>query len=96
MLTVLLAACTPVVGVKVPTQVLPPSVVAKVPKVPFCTVTSVLSKSLTFSLKLIVTCAVSPAFRVLSLRVMVAVGPWVSTAKLPLAAVPPRLPARSL
>ena len=38
-----------------------PSVLTKVPNVPFCTVTSALPKSCTFSLKVMVSVVVSPA-----------------------------------
>ena len=79
-LMTLLASAVPAVGVKLPTQVLPPSVVARVLRVPFSTATSVLPKPVTFSLKTMVTCALSPAVSALSLSVIVAVGPWVSTA----------------
>ena len=85
MLTVLLAACTPLVGVKVPAQVLPPSVLVRVLKVPLGAVTSALLKSLTASLKVMVTLALWPVVRLLmsapcpSFRLSRAVGARVSS-----------------
>ncbi len=73
--TVLVASATPEVGVKVPTQVLPPSVLLRGLKVPLSTVTSLLSKPVTFSLKVMVSWAVSEASRVLLLSAMEALGP---------------------
>ena len=56
-----------------------PSVLAKVPSVPFSAVTSALVKLLTFSEKVMVTVALSPACKAVSLRLMLAVGALRST-----------------
>jgi hypothetical protein len=55
------------VGVKVAVQVMPPLVVARVPREPFATLTSSLLKSATASLKAMVTVAVSPILSAVSL-----------------------------
>ncbi len=74
----LLALVMLLVGVKVAVQVLPPSLLATALRVPLVTVRSALVKPLTTSLKVMVTVAVSPTFRAVSLRLMVAVGGTVS------------------
>jgi hypothetical protein len=68
------------VGVKVAVQVMPSSVVARVPREPFATLTSSLLKSATASLKMMVTVAVSPILSAVSLiETEVTVGERVST-----------------
>ena len=67
------------VGVNVPRQVTPPSLLLTGLKVPFCTVMSPLAKPVTASLKVKVTRAVSPMRKALSSRLMVTVGATVST-----------------
>ena len=74
----LLALVRLLVGVKVAVQVLPPSLLDTALKVPLATVRSALVKPVTTSLKVIVTVAVSPTLRAVSLSVMVAVGGTVS------------------
>ena len=70
------------VGVKVPVQVLPPSLEASVLRVPLASVRSVLSKLVTASLKVIDTPLVSPALSALSASTMLAVGAVLSSVKL--------------
>ncbi len=83
-LSVLVASSTLAAAVKVASQVLPPSLLDKGLRLPLSTLTSALLKSLTASLKLIVTVALWPAVKLLtgvplaSLRVRVALGSWVS------------------
>ncbi|MOA57021.1 hypothetical protein D3C78_1811180 [compost metagenome] len=67
------------VGVKVAVQVTPPSLLLTALNVPLGTLRSALVKPLTASLKVMVTCVVSPALRVESTMTMVAVGRWLST-----------------
>ena len=78
-LTTLVVSVMLAVGVKVPVQVMPPSLLLKVLRLPFSTVTSALAKLLTASLKVMVTKLVSPMIRALSARVMIAVGSSVSS-----------------
>ena len=66
------------VGVNVAVQVLPPSLVARLDKVPLATLRSDRSNPLTASLKVTVTVVVCPMPRRASATVMVAVGRWVS------------------
>ena len=68
----------PGVGVKVPVQTVPDSSGSKSDTTPPSTCKSVASNSRTFSLKVTVTTAVSPIFRAVSDKVIVAVGPCVS------------------
>ena len=75
----LLASCTLVVGVKVPVQVRPPSLLLTVLKVPLSTVMSALAKPVTASLKVKVTKLVSPARNAVSAMVIATVGARVST-----------------
>ncbi|MNN29214.1 hypothetical protein D3C81_1428080 [compost metagenome] len=67
-------------GVKVAVQVMPPSVLLRLLRTPLIADKSVSVKPVTASLKVMVTVAVSPTVRSLSLRLMVAVGRWVSMA----------------
>ncbi|MNE50837.1 hypothetical protein D3C80_1454320 [compost metagenome] len=67
-------------GVKVAVQVMPPSVLLRLLRTPLITDKSASVKPVTASLKVKVTVAVSPTVRSLSLRLMVAVGRWVSMA----------------
>ena len=85
-----------VVGVKVPVQVLPSSAEASVLRVPPATVRSALAKPLTFSLKVIVTRLLSPAWSALSASTMLAVGALVSMVIEGVVPVPPVLPAASV
>ena len=68
------------VGVKVAVQVMPPSLLLTVLKVPPLTLRSALVKSFTASLKMMVTSEVSPTARLVSATTMVAVGRSVSMA----------------
>ena len=77
-LTTLLVSLTPLVGVNVAVHVML-LLVVKVLNVPLATVTSELPNPLTASVKLIVTVDVSPAFKLLLLKVIVALGANVST-----------------
>ena len=70
----LVVSVTPVVGVNVAVQVIPPSLLLTALKVPLAIVKSALLKPTTASLKVIVTNEVSPAINVLSATTMVAVG----------------------
>ena len=71
----------PAVGVSVAVQVRPPSAVARLLSVALSAVKSDRSKALTFSLKLMVTVAVSPTFRaLLSSTMLCTVGTVMSTA----------------
>ena len=73
-LSVLLAASVSVAGVKVAVQIRPSVLAVNVLRAPLGAVMSALLKSLTFSLKVMVTVALSPALSALSLRAMLAVG----------------------
>ncbi|MNR58163.1 hypothetical protein D3C85_1790920 [compost metagenome] len=75
----MLVSVTPRVGVKVAVQVRPPSLLLTALRVPLATLRSALLKPVTASLKVMVTCAVSPGFNTESLSTMVAVGRWLST-----------------
>ncbi len=66
------------VGVKVPVQVMPPSLVVMLLRVPLATVKSLLSKLATASENVSVTRDVSPAFKAVSATTIVAVGRAVS------------------
>ncbi|MNN16037.1 hypothetical protein D3C81_1291620 [compost metagenome] len=74
----LVASLRPMVGVNVAVQVMPPSLDETLLSVPLATLRSELSKPVTASLKVIVTSAVSPGRRSVSLMTIVAVGRWLS------------------
>ncbi|MCY1345420.1 hypothetical protein D9M69_314810 [compost metagenome] len=78
------------VGVRVAVQVIPPSLVLRLLRLPLATVKSAISRPLTASSKVMVTVAVSPTFRLLSLSEMLADGRTPSTTRALLA---PREPA---
>ncbi len=69
-------------GVRVPVQVTPPSLLMKSLSWPTLTLRSARVKPVTASLKVTVTVDVSPTLRALSATTIVAVGHWVSMAKL--------------
>ena len=76
---------------------MPPSAEITAVKVPFGTIRSALVKPVTASEKVMVTVAVSPAFKAESFSTIVAVGRWVSITKLAEPVVPsPVLPAKSV
>ena len=75
----LLVSSTLLLGVKVPRQVMPPSLLVTVLRLPFSTVMSALVNSSTASLNVKVTRLVSPMRRAVSAMVMVTVGATVST-----------------
>ena len=68
------------VGVKVPVQVMPPSLLARPVSVPLLRVRSALVKPVTASLKVKVSVAVSPTFNAVSLMAIATVGRCVSRA----------------
>ena len=74
----LLASVMLALGVKVAVQVVPPSALLTLLNVPLAIVRSSLVRPVTASLKVMVTCEVSPIFRSVSDITMVAVGRWVS------------------
>ncbi len=76
----LVASLMALLGVNVAVQVIPPSLLETALRVPLATVRSALVKPVTASLKVMVTCDVSPMLRLLSATTMVAVGRWVSMA----------------
>ena len=67
------------VGVNVAVQVMPPSLLLTLLRLPLATLRSLLSKPVTASLKVMVANEVSPGRRSLSLMTIVAVGRWLST-----------------
>ena len=66
-------------GVKVPVQVMPPSLLLTALSVPLAIVRSALVRPVTASLKVMVTNDVSPTLRAVSVNTMLAVGRAVST-----------------
>ena len=84
------------VGVKVAVQVRPPSVVLKSPMLPFSTVTSLLSKPVTCSLKVTVTVEVSPILSAVSLSVILVTMGAVASMAMLLVDFEERLPAASM
>ncbi|MNM42289.1 hypothetical protein D3C81_531210 [compost metagenome] len=76
----LVASVMLAVGVKVPVQVMPPSLLLTAVSVPLAIVRSALVNPLTASLKVMVTSEVSPILRLVSATTRVAVGRTVSTA----------------
>ena len=93
----LVASVTLVVGVRIAVQVMPPSPLVTVLRVPLATVRSALVKPVTASLKVMVTNELAPILRAGFPTMMVAVGRTVSMVKLPELVIPvPALPARSL
>ena len=85
----------PGVGVKVPVQVLPPSVVLRSVTVPPTTVRSPSSNPVTFSLKVKVTGLVSPTVSLSSTMLTITLGALISAPAVSLPPVP-ALPARSV
>ena len=75
----LVASVMLAVGVKVPVQVMPPSLLLTADKVPLAIVRSALVKPVTASLKVKVTSDVSPTFSAVSVNTMPTVGRKVST-----------------
>ena len=76
----MVASSTPLVGVKVAVQVIPPSEEDTEDRVPLAAVKSAVVNPVTASEKVIVTVAVSPAFSAVSDSAKVAVGRTVSIA----------------
>ncbi len=76
----LLLSVTPLVGVSVAVQVMPPSLLLNPESTPLATVRSALVNAVTASLKVMVTREVSPAAMAVSATTMLAVGRTVSTA----------------
>jgi len=94
----LVASLVPAAGIRVAVQVRPPSLEARLESVPLATLTSAAVKPVTASVKVKVTVALPPMASTVSEIAMLEarLGRTVSTAKLPLWAVPlPALPARS-
>ncbi len=71
---VLLGASVSLAGVKVALQLRPSALGVRALRLPLGALTSARLKSVTFSEKVMVTVALSPAFRALSLKEMVALG----------------------
>ena len=92
----LLVSVVLAVGVKLAIQVQPPSIAVTADSVPLAIVKSALVKSLTTSLKVIVTAELSPAVSAVSATKMLAVGRRVSMLITGVLPAPPLLPAASV
>ena len=81
----LVASATLAFGVKVAVQVVPPSLLAKLLSTPLAALRSSKVKPVTASLKVMVTCVVSPTVSAVSATAMVAVGstPSITSANWP-------------